>query len=77
MAQHLPERKPVELLIGDDHITQLLVDNGQLLALTDFGFILKYNDHDATWTQFPAPFSVNLARQLEARQEEDNGSQTT
>ena len=74
----IPTPQPVEVLLGDDRIVQLLLDDGQLLALTAFGFILQHNSNSGVWTQFPAPISVNLARQLQAQQEEaKDGAQET
>lgn len=65
---------PVNALLPDDSITQLLVYKESLYALTSLGFILRCDDSAWVWRQVPAPIDFNLARSL---QENSDGSQKT
>lgn len=62
--------QPVNALLPDDSIVQLITYEGALYALTSLGFILRCDDSAWVWRQIPAPIDINLARSLQESPEE-------
>ena len=78
MPDQVQPPPPVNVLLEGDSIVQLLETNeGNLLALTSFGFILKCDASAWIWHQVPAPIDLKLAKLLQESPEAANGAQET